>query len=71
MIKTIHEKESEVLDLIMTLVQASRTDKKQLYRDTRKDIMRLFHGKDKEYRTIIKQAVGSFRSVNDLNVGDV
>lgn len=71
MIKTIQDKESEVLELIMTLVQSSRSNKKTLYRDTRKDIMRLYHGEDKEYKTIIKQAVSSFRSVNDLNVGKI
>lgn len=69
--KTTAQKEAEILDLIMTLVQSSKSNKKTIYRETRKDIMRLFHGSDVEYKKIIKEAVSSFRSVNDLNIGEV
>lgn len=65
----MENKEEKVLDLMMTLVQSAKLNKKQLYRDTRKEIMRLYH-QEPEYKAIIKEAVRSFRSVNDLNIGE-
>lgn len=69
--KDFHTKEGEVFELLMTMVQSSRQGSKKTYREARRDIMRLYHGEDKEYKQIIKTCVSSFRSVNDLNVGDV
>lgn len=47
------DKEREILDLIMDLVQSARTDNKKLYRETKKKITKL--KLDPEYReTVLK-----------------
>ena len=45
------EKEREILDLIMDLVQSARTDNKQMYRDSKKKIKEL--KLNPEYREIV------------------
>lgn len=62
---TVAEKEAKVLELLMSLVQHAKCNRKIEYRETRKEIRKLYHT-DPDVRAIIKIAVSSFKSIEGL-----
>jgi hypothetical protein len=62
---TIAEKEEKVLSLLMELVQHAKCNRKLEYRETRKEIRKLYHT-DPDVRGIIKIAVSSFKNIEGL-----
>lgn len=62
---TKEEKEAKVLDLFMSLVQFSKSNRMVEYRETRKELNKLKLSGDREYRDFIRTCLASFNSIKE------